>query len=183
MIFVTSNQSLSASSGIVNIPFLEGIYQTFMDEALLGLGGNRGQVIIHLIAAIQQDTSTQAQLPPQQYNPFFSRVPVPNQTTRHTGTKVTQRDVIYSAHIVVGPHIPKADDLNGVGHLNNNEAMITVVIEALPHINEAVAVSIEGRRYKVENSRPIGFSQRRYLMVRLTEIQETDITTPNGSIG
>jgi hypothetical protein len=183
MIFIPNNQDLSASSGILNIPFLEAIYHSVMDDALMGLGGNRGQVIFHLNPIVQQDNATQARPAPQQYNPFFGRAPVPNQPTRNPGTKLTPRDVEYTAHIVVGPHIPGANDLGGIGHLNNNEAMITVVIEALQHVQEAIAVSIEGRRYAVDNTRPIGFSKRRYLMVKLSEIQETEQPSPDNTIG
>jgi hypothetical protein len=183
MIFIANNQDLSAASGILNIPFLEEIYHSVMDDALGGLGGQRGQVIFHLNPIVRQDTATQARSSPQQYNPFFGRVPVPNQPTRNPGTQLTPRDVSYTAHIVVGPTIPKTNDVHGIGHLNNNEAMITVVIEALPHVQEALSVSIEGRRYTVNNTRPIGFSRRRYLMVKLTEIQETEQSSPDITIG
>lgn len=183
MIFISNNQDLSAASGVLNIPFLDAIYHSFMDDALSGLGGNRGQVIFHLKPTIKQDTTTQSRPAPQQYNPFFGRSPVPNQPTRNPGVQITPRDVSYTAHIVVGPTIPKTNDLSGIGHLNNNEAMITVVIEALQHVQEALSVSIEGRRYSVNNTRPIGFSQRRYLMVKLTEIQETEQPSPDIKMG
>jgi len=183
MIFIPTNQNLSAASGILNIPFLEAIYHSVMDDALMGLGGNRGQVIFHLNPIVQQDNATQARPSPQMYNPFFGRVPVPNQPTRNSGTKITPRDVQYTAHIVVGPRIPTTNDIHGIGHLANTEAVITVVIEALQHVQEAIAVSIEGRRYAVNNSRPIGFSTRRYLMVKLTEIQETEQPSPDITIG
>lgn len=182
MIFIPNNQNLTGS-GIINMPFLESVYHSFMDEALADLGGDRGQVIFHLNPIVQQDNVTQSRPAPQQYNPFFGRSPVPNQPTRNPGTKITPRDVEYTAHIVVGPRIPVANDLNGIGHLNNNEAMITVVIEALQHVQEAIAVSIEGRRYSVQNTRPIGFSKRRYLMVKLAEIQETEQPSPDIKIG
>jgi hypothetical protein len=61
--------------------------------------------------------------------------------------------------------------------------MITVVAEAIDHVNEARSVSIEGRRYAVENTRPIGFSKRRYLMVLLEEIQETEAPSPRSTDG
>lgn len=183
MIFIPNNQDLSASSGVLNIPFLEAIYHSVMDDALSGLGGQRGQVIFHLSPIVQQDVATQSRPSPQMYNPFFGRSPVPNQPTRNPGTKLTPRDVAYTAHIVVGPRIPGTNDIHGMGHLNNNEAMITVVIEALQHVQQAIAVSIEGRRYAVDNTRPIGFSQRRYLMVKLSEIQETEQPSPDIKIG
>lgn len=183
MVIINNNQDLTAGSGVINMGFLESIYHSIMDEALEDLGGQRGQIIFHLKPLIQQDNVTQAQPAAQQYNPFFGRTPVPSQTTRHTGTKVTPRDVSYTGHIVVGPRIPLTNDLSGIGHLNNNEAMVTVVIEALQHVQEAISVSIEGRRYSVNNTRPIGFTKRRYLMIKLTEIQETEIQTPDITLG
>jgi len=183
MVLLPNNQDLTASSGLLNIPFLENIYHSFMDDALDGLGGNRGLVVFHLPAQIQQDAITQGKPASQQYNPFFSRVPTPSTNTRNSGTKNIIRDVQYNAHIVVGPRIPSADDTDGIGRLNNNEAMITVVIEALAHVQEALTCSIEGRRYIVDNTRPIGFSQRRYLMVKLIEVQEKEKPSPDPTIG
>lgn len=182
MVIIPNNQHLGAASGAINnIAFLENIYHSFMDEAMVKLSGDRF-VIMHLPPIQEQDVSTQVQRAPQQYNPFFQRVPVPNTNTRHTGTKITPRDVVYNAHIKVGP--VKDNDRTGIGELNVNEAMITVVIEALPHVNEALSMSIEGRRYrKSGDPRPIGFSRRRYLMVKLVAIQEAENPSPDVSIG
>lgn len=179
MVFIPNNQDLSAASGIVNIGFLEAIYHSFMDEAMVDLGRS---VIFHLRPIIEQDTVTQAQSAAQQYNPFFSRVPVPATNTRNSGTKNTPRDVEYKAQIVVGPL--KTDlRLSGMGWLDDNEAMITVVAEAFEHVQNAISVSIEGRRYTVVESRPIGFSVRRYLMVKLREVQETEAPSPDKTVG
>jgi hypothetical protein len=182
MIFITNNEDLTAGSGIINMPFLENVYHSFMDEALADLGGQRVPVVFHLAPMIEQDPITQSQKAPQQYNPYFGRTPVPLTNTRNPGTKITQRDVSYTAHIVIGPLKP-ANDLMGIGYLKDNEAMITVVIEALQHVKEALSVSIEGRRYSVETTRPIGFSVRRYLMVKLTEIQEAEPPSTNINLG
>lgn len=38
MIFISNNQNLSASSGIINMSFLENIYHSVMDEMMLDLG-------------------------------------------------------------------------------------------------------------------------------------------------
>lgn len=182
MVLLPNNQDLTAGSGIINMPFLEEIYHSRMDEALADLGGQRGQVILHLPPVIQQDQTTQSQAAAQQYNPFFGRVPVPKTNTRNPGTRITPRDVSYTGHIRIGP-IKASEDLKGIGDLADNEAMVTLVIEALPHINAAIAVSIEGRRYTVENTRPVGLSVRRYVLVKLTEIQETEPPSPDISIG
>ena len=183
MVLITNNEDLTAGSGIINMPFLENIYHSFMDEALQDLGGQRGPVIFHLPAQVEQDVVTQSAPAPQQYNPFFGRSSVPNTNTRQTGTKVTHRDVQYTAHIRVGPLVAGPKDITGMGDLAKDEAVITVVVEALEHVNQALSVSIEGRRYSVVKTRPIGFSVRRYLMVKLQEIQETERPVPDNRIG
>lgn len=182
MTLLPNNQDLMAGSGIINMPFLENIYHSIMDEALQDLGGNRGQVIFHLPPEIQQDTTTQSQAAPQQYNPFFGRVPVPRTNTRNPGVRVSYRDVAYTAHIRIGP-IKADNDSEGIGDLADTEAMITVVIEALPHVEEALSCSIEGRKYSIENTRPGGFTKRRYLLVKLKEIPETEPPSPDITIG
>lgn len=180
MIFVNNNQNLSAASGIINMPFLEGLYHSFMSEALLDLGR---QVVFHLRPLIEQDNTNTQNLPQaQQYNPYFGRVVAPNSNTRNSGTKNTPRDVAYSAHIKVGP-TRSGDDTTGMGDLKANECTVTVVIEALEHVLEALSVSIEGRRYSIVETRPIGFTRRRYLMVKLQEIQEMENPSPDLTIG
>lgn len=179
MVNLTPNQDLTAGSGLINMAFLETIYHSFMDEAMVDLGRN---VIFHLKPIVQQDVTTQSQPAPQQLNPFFGRVPVPNTNTRNSGTKNTPRDVTYKGQIVVGP-LKNDLRLNGMGWLDENEAMVTVVIEALEHVLGAISVSIEGRRYTVVETRPIGFSARRYLMIKLREIQETEAPSPDKTVG
>lgn len=182
MVLLPNNQDLTAGSGIINMSFLDNIYHSFMDEALADLSGERGEVVFHLEPEVQQDVTTQSQPAPQQYNPFFKRTAVPQTNTRHTGTRITPRDRSYAAHIRIGP-IKADDDTQGIGDLKENEAMITVVIEALRDVKEALSCSIEGRRYSIENDRPIGFTKRRYLIVKLKEIEETEPPTPDGTIG
>jgi len=179
MVLLPNNQNLTASSGIINSAFLEAVYHSVIDETFMDLGRT---VTLHLQPEVQQDTTTQSQAAPQQYNPFFKRTPVPVTNTRHTGTKITTRDVQYDAHIRLGP-IKADEDTMGMGDLLDNEAMITLVIEALPHLHETISISIEGRRYSLEETRPIGFSQRRYIMCKLQEIQETEPPTPDITIG
>ena len=180
MVLLSNNQDLTAGSGIINHAFLEQVYHSVMDEALSDMGRT---VTFHLKPEIQQDADTQGQPAPSQYNPFFSRVPVPRANTRNTGVRIEPRDVEYDAQIVVGPLLKVDNDVMGIGDLASNQAMITVVIEALNHVKDSISVSIEGRRYSVENHRPIGFSQRRYLMVLLTEIQEKEARTPDNTVG
>lgn len=179
MVLVPNNQDLTAASGLIDMPALENIYHCIMDEMMLDMGRI---VTFHLPPEVQQDTDTQSQPAPQQYNPFFKRVPVPQTNTRNPGTKITHRDVQYNAQIRLGPL--KADEgVDGIGSLNDDEAVITVVIEALGHVQEAFSVSIEGRRYSIEQTRPVGLSQRRYILVKLREVQETENPSPDITIG
>jgi hypothetical protein len=171
MIQLSSNEDFSASSGIINMPALEAVYHSIIDETFVDLGRT---ITLHLNPIIEQDVPTQGLQPPQQYNPFFGGVPVPNNNTKGKGVKVTPRDVDYKAHIVVGP-LKEGDDSTGMGDLKANEAMVTLVIESLPHVKDTLSVSIEGRRYSIIETRPIGFTVRRYLMVKLEEINEQDI--------
>ena len=179
MVIIPNNQDLSAASGIINVGFLEAVYHSFMDEAMVDLGRI---VTFHLPPTKEQDPVTQGRAAPQQYNPFFQRVPIPAANTRNSGTKNTPRDVQYKAQIVVGP-LKNDKRLTGMGWLDDDEAMITVVAEAFEHVQAAIAVSIEGRRYTVVESRPIGFSTRRYLMVKLRNIQEQEPPSPDKTVG
>ena len=179
MVLLPNNEDFSASSGVIDFAFMESIYHSTIDEVFLGAGRT---VVLHLDPSVEQDIVTQSQPAPQQYSPYFGRVPVPRQNTRNTGVKITPRDVQYQALIRIGP-IKADEDTQGIGDLADNEAMITLVVEAIPHLRQTQSISIEGRRYKVENTRPIGFSERRYIMVKLTEINETEPPTPNNTIG
>jgi len=180
MVLLPNNQDLTAASGLIDMPALENLYHCIMDEMMLDMGRI---VTFHLPPEIQQDTNTQSQPAPQQYNPFFKRVPVPQTNTRNPGTRIEQRDVQYNAQIRLGP-LKADEDLAGIGDLKDGEAVITVVIEALGHVQEALSVSIEGRRYSIDRpTRPVGLSERRYILVKLKEIQETENPSPDITIG
>jgi hypothetical protein len=177
MVLIPSLENFSSASGILNVGFLESMYRSVIDESFLGLGRI---VTLHLQPIKQEDVNTQAQAPAAQYNPFFKRTPIPNTNTRNSGVKITPRDVQYHAHIKIGPMIG-GKDMSGMGDLKANEAMITLAGEAIAHVTEGqcISVTIEGRRYGVTETRPIGFSTRKYIMVKLQEIQETPTKSPN----
>lgn len=179
MVLIPNNENLTAASGLINSAYLESIYHSVIDETFLDLGRI---VTLHLPPEIQQDTNTQSQPAPQQYNPFFGRTPVPRTNTRNPGVKITHRDVEYRAHIKLGP-MKAGEDTSGMGDLSDIEAVITLVIESLPHVQEALSVSIEGRRYSIEETRPVGFSTRRYVMCKLKEVQESEPPSPDITIG
>lgn len=178
MVFIPSLQDLSQSSGIIPVGFLESVYEGLMDNALVGLGRT---VVFHLPPLISQDTTTQSQPQASQYNPYFGGVVAPRTNTRITGTQITPQDVAYTAHIRVNPI--GRNDLNGIGDLKDNEIMITVGIEALDHVKRAISFTVEGRNYSIGETRPVGFSKRKYLMIKGEEINETGSPSPDSSVG
>lgn len=170
MVLIPSNEDFSqgAASGIIDANFLEGLYECVIDETFIDLAR---PVTLHLRPIREQDVTTQSQMSAAQYNPFFGGVGAPRANTRDTGVRVTPRDTIYQAHIRVGP-MKGIPDLMGIGDLKANEAMITLTIGAVEHLEETLSITIEGRRYEIDESRPIGFSERKYIMVKLSEINE-----------
>lgn len=173
MILLDSLQDLSAASGLFDVGTFENIYHTFMDTALNLIGRT---ITLHLRPAVEVDTATQSAAQSQRPNPFFGgRVPLPNTVSRNTGKKITPRDVHYNAQIRIGP-MP-ADDTQGIGELKENEIAVTIDVAAIPHLQETLTFSVEGRRYKIDESRPVGFSKRQYIIVFGTEINEIDTDT------
>lgn len=178
MITIIPNQNLTASSGLINMGHLASIYHSMMDEALTDLGR---PIIFHLQPAIASDSATNSENQSRQYNPFFGRSPIPSPTTKNAGVRITNRDVTYTGHIVVGPK--SGPDTQGIGSLKENQCSITVVIGALQHLKEARSFSIEGRRYSLVETRPIGFVDRKYVIAILQEIQESDTQEDIGDNG
>ena len=171
VIDIPTTESFVSASGLVDINSLQAIYKSVIDETFLDLGRT---ITIHLEPKRAANNNTIAQPQANRYNPFFGGVPVPRTNTKTTGVEITPREVQYTAHIKVGP-LKDGNDLSGMGDLKENEAMVTLHINALPHIQAALQVTIEGRRYTVDETRPIGFTKRQYLMVKLTEINAQDL--------
>ncbi len=171
MVLLNNNEDFSASSGVLNLPFLENIYHSIMDETYAANGLAR-TVTLHLHPIREQDdTNTQSLPQAQQYNPFFGRVPAPRANTRNAGVKITTQEVPYEAQVVFGP-IKKDEDIHGIGELKEDEAAITLAIESLPHLNDTIWVDVEGLSYSIQGRKPIGFTRRRYVIVYLREINE-----------
>lgn len=180
MVSLPTTENFAASSGLINFGNMEDIYHSIIDETFVGFGGSRGSAVVHLPPIKEQDAQTQGGPQATQYNSFFGQAPMPSPRTRNTGVKITPRDIPFTVHSRIGPH--GGDDLEGIGDLKDNEAAFTFPIEALKHVQDSLSISYEGRRYKVDETRPIGFTVRRYLIVKCTEINEadTDTTGTNG---
>lgn len=173
MINISSPEDFTAASGIFDTGVFEGLYHSLMDEAFNVFGANRPKAILHLEPSIVENSNDQSGNQPQMYNSFFGRPALPSINTRNSGVEVEHRDIEFTVMSRIGPK--DSDDTRGIGALKENEIQLTFVIEALPYIKEALSVSYEGRRYKIDSNRPIGFSERRYIIVHCSEINEEDV--------
>lgn len=171
MVLVPNNEDFSAASGVVNIGDLQNIYKRVMDETFVDMGRT---VVFHLEPLREVDAATFQQPQANRFNPFFQGVPVTRTNTRVHGVKITPRDVVYTAHIRIGPMV-ESNDQSGIGDLKANECRLTLHIGALKHVKASLSVTVEGRRYKVVETRPIGLIKRDYMLVKLEEINEKDL--------
>jgi len=151
----------------------EQYYDSIFDSSFAALGRN---IVLHLTPERTEDTTgVQASTPAVHYNPFMRRAgrQVPSQisTTRTPAVQIVYRDVTYTAHI---KHGPKDADDNGGVQLELGEVMTTTVFESLPHLTEAQSATIDGRRYTLESTRPIGFRDVRYVIAKWKQTNEIE---------
>lgn len=165
------SEDFSEAGGFLDVAGFEAIYESFIDESFVKLSR---VITLHMPPILTENIATQTGPASQQYNPFFGRSARPG-PTRNTGAEVTYHDIQYHVHIKIGPF--DGDDTKGIGRLEANEISATFVIEALTDIKRALSFSIEGRRYSIMTTRPIGFSTRKYVMCKLREINEKDTST------
>jgi hypothetical protein len=109
------------------------------------------------------------------YNPFMRRggrqVPSTITTTRMPAVQQVHRDVEYAAHIKHGPK--NAKDNGGV-ELLEGETMTKTVLASSKHLNGAISATIDGRRFNLEWTRPIGFRDLRYIIAKWSRINEAE---------
>lgn len=151
----------------------ENCYHTMIDSSFFALGR---MITLHLEPVKTEDTDgVQASTPAVHYNPFQGRggrqVPSQISTTRTPAVKITHRTAEYIAHIKHGPK--DADDKGGV-ELLENQVQTTTLIESKLHINGTLTATIDGRRYNLESTRPIGFRDVRYLISKWTRVNEVE---------
>jgi hypothetical protein len=151
----------------------ENCYGDLMDSAFFAIGRT---IVLHLEPEKTIDTSgVQASTPAVRYNPFQRRagrqVPSTISTTRMPAVRLVHRDVEYIAQIKHGPK--DADDKGGI-ELLRGEVMTTTVLASQKHLNGAITATIDGGRFKLEWTRPIGFRDVRYLMAKWTSIDEVE---------
>ena len=151
----------------------ENCYHSLMDSSYFALGRT---IVLHLTPEKIIDTSgVEASTPAVHYNPFMRRggrqVPSTISTTRTPAVQLIHRDVPYAAHIKHGPK--NSDDKGGI-ELFDGEAQTTTLIESQKHINGAITATIDGRRFNLESTRPIGFRDVRYLISKWKRIDEAE---------
>lgn len=151
----------------------ENCYHSLMDSSFFALGRT---IVLHLTPEKTVDASgVEASTPAVHYNPFMRRggrqVPSTISTTRTPAVIVVHRDVSYAAHIKHGPK--DADDKGGV-ELLDDEVQTTTLIESQKHINGSLTATIDGRRFNLESTRPIGFRDVRYLISKWKRVNEAE---------
>jgi len=156
----TPNEDLSQGASF-DFPDYESLYETVIDASLSSLGRT---VTIHLQPILSAPSGTAA--PSHQayrYDPFikqgFRPAPVERQPNIHKEPRIVQ----YTAHIKHGP--ADIDEGTPLGRLSENEVQITTVAGSEAHIRDAVAITIDGRRYKLRaGPRPIGLGEVKYMI-------------------
>ena len=150
---------------------MENCYDSIMDSSFFALGRT---ITLHLEPERTVDSSgVQSSTPALHFDPFAGRAarraPSIISTTREPAVRLTHRDVVYQAHIKHGPR--DSDDTGGV-ELERNEVMTTTIIESEAHIYESLTATIDGKRYRRESTRKIGFQDTRYVITKWVLVNE-----------
>lgn len=169
MVLIATDQDLSQSSGIINFPRLNEIYEAFIDMSLVGMGQT---ITLHLPPSIKENINTQVSpFQGQQYSPFFGGAARYPDITKRSAVEVTPRDLPYTAHVKIGPM--ELDDKMGIGRLEANEAMTTTSRESEVYLRQCYAATINGRKYTLkEGLRPVGLIDKKYIMAVWVEMNE-----------
>lgn len=152
---------------------MENCYHSITDSSFFALGRT---IVLHLTPEKIIDTSgVEASTPAVRYNPFQRRggrqVPSTISTTRMPAVQLVHRDVEYIAHIKHGPK--HFDDRGGV-ELLADECQTKTLIESSKHINGAITATIDGRRFNLQWTRPIGLRDVRYLIAKWKRVNEQE---------
>lgn len=170
MVVLPTKEDFSQASGLINYPFLNSLYEGFMDKALLEMGR---QIVIHLQPAVTEDKSVSTKVDAGAYNPFFRNSSRISSGGKGKGVVSQPRDIGYTAHVVHGPR--PLNEQTGAGALSEDQVQTTTVYESLGDIESAVSVTIDGNRYrKLEDPRIVGFSDAKYVLQTWERIAETE---------
>jgi len=156
----TPNEDLSEGASFA-FPDYEALYEEVIDSSFTNLGRT---VTFHLQPILSSPSGT-PQPTHQAYkiNPFtregFRPAPVERQPAVHKEQRIVQ----YTAHVRHGP--ADIDQGTPLGRLADNEVQLTTVSGSEEHLRDAIAMTIDGRRFKLRaGPRPIGLGSVKYLI-------------------
>jgi hypothetical protein len=160
MVVLPTREDLSQASGIVDFDYLNIIYESVMDEALVGMGK---QIVLHLQPSISEDKSVAQKIDPGAYNPFFKNASRISAGGKGKGVIITSRDIPYTAHIAYGPR--PLNEQTGAGELSDGQVQTTTSIESLQDIESAISMTVDGNRYdRFGDAKVIGLSNSKYVI-------------------
>lgn len=155
----TPNQDFSEGNSFA-FPDYEALYEEVIDSSFTALGRT---VTFHLQPILSKPSGTAPTSPAYEYNPFTKQAWRPAAIERSPGVHKEQRIVQYKAHVRHGP----ADINTGtpLGRLAENEVQLTTVAGSETHMRDAVAMTVDGRRFTLRaGPRPIGLGSVKYLI-------------------
>lgn len=170
MVTLATTEDFSQSSGVINFPQLDNIYESFIDESFAGMGET---ITLHLQPSIQQNTTTESEnVDARHYNPFFGQAVRPPDSTKRSAVNVTYRDILFTAHISIGPK--ETETVFGIP-LKANQCDTTLAIESQSYIESAISATIRSKRYRLATDvKTIGLIAPKYLIARWEEISEEE---------
>lgn len=153
-----ASENFNAFTGLINNPILDNLYKRTIDTTF----NFARNVTFHLEPAKTLPTQNAAN-----YNPFLGiggqdpRLDQ-GQDTGNKGVQITPITVTYKAHI---QHGPKELSDTEPFKINNNECMLTTVIESMDDIRKCIEADIDGQRFVLkEGPKRIGFGSVSYVM-------------------
>lgn len=156
---VTPNQSFNALASGSVIQNLFGRWEQAMDTNILGFGRD---VVIHLQPAKQQCPDTDCN-----FNSFYKKYTGSNNKVcalcKGQGFLLEPRQVTYTANIrwtdePFNESTRNIEEQHVVGRMGANFCRTKMVVEAIPHIREAVGATIDGIEVELfDEPRPTGF--------------------------
>lgn len=155
----TPNEDLSQGA-VFPFPDYEALYEEVIDASLTAMGRT---VTFHLQPILSKPSGTTPSHPAFEYNPFTKQAMRPAKVERAPGIHQEQRIVQYTAHVRHGP--ADIDHGTPLGRLAENEVQLTTVAGSETHLRNAIAMTIDGRRFTLRaGPRPIGLGSVKYLI-------------------
>jgi len=155
----TPNEDLSQGASFP-FPDYEALYEEVIDSTLIGMGRT---IVIHLEPVLSAPSGAPPAHQAYRYNPHTKQAWRPAPVERSPGIHKEQRTVRYTAHVRHGP--ADIDQGTPLGRLAENEVQTTTVAGSEGDVRDAIAMSIDGRRFTLRaGPRPIGLGSVKYLI-------------------